>query len=194
MFNFRTLNTVRLNQSEKVFVDEDASTVTLETPAIAVATDFKIKRPALLEGDVSIDQALAIMRKSHVRSVLVIDGNEHFLGLLTLADLESRKVLSTAEAMNLKRADLTAADLMTPKQKLFGMPYVEIVRARIGDLLKTLNSLGTQHVLLTDDEQHIRGIISATEVARMLHVDIDITAKATSFAQIYDVVFRHAEV
>lgn len=117
--------------------------------ALGIVTDFKLKRPLMLESDVTVDEALLVMRKTHVRSVIVIDKNEQFLGLLTLADLESRKVLSLANSMRVSRSDLAIRELMTPKDKLSGISYMALADARIGDVLKTLQHRGVPHMLLT---------------------------------------------
>ena len=194
MTALRTLKTVSLRQAEHIVSNEDLGIYTLESPAETVITNFKKRTPSLLEQDLSLDEALRFMRKSHVRSAIVIDKGETFLGLLTLADLESRKVLSMADKMGLKRTDLCIADVMTPKAKLRGISIKEVMDARIGDMLQTLQDLGKPHVLLTDEGGNIAGVVSASEVARKLRIDINISERVTSFAEIYSVVSGAVEL
>lgn len=188
MTALRTLKTVCLSQVEHIATGDELGILTLESAATALITNFKQKRPAMLEQDLSIDDALRFMRKSHVRSVIVIDAAENFTGLVTSADLESRKVLARADKMGLQRTELTIRDLMTTKDKLFGIRLHDVENARVGDMLRTLQDLGKPHVLLTDDQGEIAGLVSASDVARKLHIDVNITEKVTSFAEIYSVV------
>lgn len=194
MTALRTLKTVSLSQAEHIVSNDELDIYNLESPALTIVTNFKEKRPALLEQDLSIDEALKFMRKSHVRSVIVIDKAESFLGLVTLADLESRKVLMRADQMGLKRSELSLSDLMTPKAKLLGIPFKEVADARIGDILRTLQHLGKPHVLVTDQQGDIAGVVSASEVARKLHIDINISERVTSFSEIYAVVCGSGEL
>lgn len=194
MTALRTLKTVCLSQAEHIATGEELGMFTLESPAAALITDFKQKRPAMLEQDLSIDEAIKFMRKSHVRSVIVIDDAENFMGLVTFADLESRKVLSRADQMGLKRTELSIRDLMTPKDKLFGIRLRDVADACVGDMLKTLQHLGKPHVLLTDERGDIAGVVSASDVTRKLNIDINITEKVTSFAEIYSVVNGAGEI
>ncbi len=194
MTAFKDLKTISLMESRKVFTGEKELNVSVNSPASSVITDFNYKRPTMLEQDVGIDAALMVMRKSHVRSVLVIDQEENFQGLVTLANLESDKVLALMNRMGLSRSDLTIRDVMTPKEKLQGVGLETVYHAKIGDLLSTFQHAGCPHILLTGPDKDVQGIVSASEVARQLHIDLNIQERVVSFADIYEVVVHGKDV
>jgi CBS domain-containing protein len=142
----------------------------------------------------SISDATQAMRKVHVRSVIVTDSSKAFRGILTVIDLESRKVLSQATSLGLKREDLSIKDVMVSRDKLRGVPLSALQQGTIGDLLKTLRHEGSMHMLVVDPEsQEICGIISASEIARRLQVPVEINLQASSFRDLVDVLFGRGE-
>lgn len=190
MNNYHELKTILLDESDHIARPEELFEYTLETPAIEVMTDFEKVQPLMMEQDVSIDEARQMMRKVHVRSVLVIDREENFRGLLTLADLESRSAMSIATSAGLKRDDISIKEVMTPRDRLHAMPLTEITHACIGDLMRTLQHTGTPHMLVVDTYNHeIRGVIASSDIARRLNIPVDISKKAVHFREVVNVMF-----
>ncbi len=168
----------------------DTDILSLDSPASAIVTSFEFTKPLALELDVGINQALLMMKKAHVRSVIVMDGTEQFKGIISVSDLESRKVLSIAQSLGQRRDELTIADVMTPSTKLTGLSMQQVANSSIGDVLKTLQDVGSQHMLVVKpEEQRICGIISASDIARKLHIAVDITERATSFKEVVDMLY-----
>ncbi|NVK40844.1 MAG: CBS domain-containing protein [Oceanospirillaceae bacterium] len=173
----------------------DSETLNLDSPASAIVTMFDQTRPLALELDVGIDDALLMMKKAHVRSVIVMDGKEQFKGIISVSDLESRKVLTIAQQLGQRRDELTIADVMIPRSKLSGLSLKQVEGSSIGDVLKTLQDVGTQHMLVVNpEEQLICGIISASDIARKLHIPVAITERATSFREVVDVLYGRSGV
>ena len=190
MNNYNELKTILLDASDHIVRPEELLEYTLNTPAIEVMTDFEKVQPLMMEQDVSIDEARQMMRKVHVRSVLVIDKDENFRGRLTIADLESRAAMSSATSAGLKRHDISIKEVMTPRDKLHAIPLSEITHASIGDLLRTLQHAGTPHMLVVNPLNHeIRGVISSSDIARRLKVPVEISKRASSFREVVDVLF-----
>ncbi len=193
MDRYSELKTVALTDYQSVVESEDVERFDLDSPARLVVTDFLYHKPLVLNPDVGVDEAIAAMRRSHVRSVLIANGE--FRGIVTVADLESRKVLSLATSSGQSRSDLAISDLMIPKAKLKGVPIGVIETATIGSLLQTLKNEGQQHMLVVDPEnQRIRGIISASDIARRLHVSVEINHRATSFRELVEVISSGRDV
>ncbi|KXJ53757.1 CBS domain-containing protein [Neptuniibacter pectenicola] len=189
MKNYNELNTVFLEESAQVIRPEQLTEYSLETPAINVLTDFLHVQPLLMELDVSVDDARHMMRKVHVRSVLVIDSDENFKGLLTLADLESRSALSVATTAGIKRQDISIRDVMTPRAQLKAIPLSELQSAKIGNLLQTLKHEGAPHILIVDtSNRSIRGVISSSDIARRLNISVDISKRANSFKEVVGIL------
>jgi CBS domain containing-hemolysin-like protein len=189
MTNFRKLKTTSLAEIVNIERPSRNTHATLDSPASEVFTDFTLQAPLMLEKSTTIEDAKALMAKTHVKLKLVIDSAESFLGVVTLADLVSVRVMRAMEKTGLRREDLTVADIMTPRKSMHAIDVVDIASAKIGDLLKTMEDFGDQHVLVVDaGHQQIRGLISATDIARCLHVPLQINERANSFSQIYETV------
>ncbi|WP_170221828.1 CBS domain-containing protein [Neptunomonas concharum] len=190
MNNYRELKTILLDASDHIARPGTPSEYTLDTPAINIMTDFERVQPLLMEKNVSIDDARSMMKRMHVRSILVIDKDENFRGLLTLADLESRLAMSIATSAGLKREDISIKEVMTPREKLHAVPLHEISHAKIGDLLQTLQHVGTPHILVVDTLKHeIRGVIASSDIARRLKIPVDVSKRAASFSEVVGVLF-----
>lgn len=185
----KDLKTCSLAGITKILSPTAPPDLTVASPAASVFTDFESEPPLMLEQDVGIDYAIDMMKREHVRLKLVIDHDEQFRGVITLADLLSVKVMRACERTGLVRADLTMAHIMTPRDALQAIDYRQLLHATIADVLATMRSHGEQHVLVLDNEHcAIRGIVSASDIARRLNLPIVIKERATSFAEIFDAV------
>ena len=194
MGEYTKLETVKLEGIYQFCDQFDSQRLELSSDATTVITDFTRRVPQVVLKDVDIDHALYMMVNGHVRSKMVIDHDDTFLGVVNSKDLTGRKVLSIAQQRNQARSDLTVEDLMTRKADLHAMPYAMVQLAKIGDVLETLKDLGHQHVLLVDNEGVLRGMISASDIARALHIPVNILQKAHSFKDIFSIIHEHQEM
>jgi CBS domain-containing protein len=195
MNKYQELKSVDLAEYSTIVSPGEVASVDLDSPAQLVVTDFNESSPLILRPEVGVDEAIAAMRRAHVRSVLVTDDKGSFRGIVTVADLESRKVLSLATSSGQSRSDLTIGELMTPKAKLKGVPVSAIESGNIGELLQTLRNVGQPHMLVVDPDHHaIRGIISSSDIARRLNVPVEINQRATSFRELVEVISAGREV
>lgn len=194
MKNYHELKTIGLEDYTRLAGGADHAITNLDSPAQLVMTDFRQTPPLTMNLTENISDATQAMRKVHVRSVIVTDSSKAFRGILTVIDLESRKVLSQATSLGLKREDLSIKDVMVSRDKLRGVPLSALQQGTIGDLLKTLRHEGSMHMLVVDPEsQEICGIISASEIARRLQVPVEINLQASSFRDLVDVLFGRGE-
>ncbi|KZN60066.1 hypothetical protein N473_25420 [Pseudoalteromonas luteoviolacea CPMOR-1] len=194
MSEFKLLNTTKLEGIYQFCEHYEGNPLSVFSSAEQVVTDFTRRQPQMILKDVDIDHALFMMVNGHVRCKLVIDHDDTFVGVVNSKDLTGRKVLTTAQKRNVVRSDLTVEDVMTTKSELHAMYYDCVKDARIGDILETLKELGHQHVLLMDGNQGLRGMISASDIARALHIPVNILQKAHSFKEIFEIIYEHAEV
>jgi len=193
MTDFRVIDTISLNGVKSISSLCSSEALDITSNASYIVTDFTHKRPQLIEKDVSVDEALYMMKMGHVRSKIVIDQSENLMGVISSSDLASYKVLHIAQLRNVSRADLTVENLMIKKEDMRAINFSKISNYTIGDVLATLRNMGQQHVLLIDTENTLRGLISASDIARALHIPININEKAHTFKEIFDVVFSQLE-
>ena len=182
---FKELRTVSTAAIRHIEQPADSAEPSLHTLATAVLTDFSKQNPLMLEQNTSIDEAIEIMNKTHVSMKLVIDGQETFRGLITLDDLLSAKVMKGMEHGRLRRHELTVAQVMTPRSELQAIENNVFAAATIGDVLATMKKYGVQHLLVVDSPRGcVRGLVSASNIARRMHVPIVISERANSFSDI----------
>ncbi|CDZ76739.1 CBS domain protein [Legionella massiliensis] len=161
--------------------------ITLDSPALEIFTDFKKTEPLLIEQSIDLVTAEDLMKKTHVKLKLVMD-HGNFVGTLAYEDLISEKAMSRANHM--KRSDIFVNEVMTPRSYLKAIQFEDVKRAKIRDIVETLQNEGKQHFLVVDGEDHcIRGIFSASDIARRLHVPINID-RVSTFIDIYKAL-RH---
>lgn len=184
-YPMHALRSIALHDFDSIRQPAEGDSLSAEDPAALIMTDFSQTAPLTLTRDVALDAAHVAMRDRYVRSALITDSHGHFVGLLTLADINSHRVLALATGRGQTRADLTAGDLMTPRNSLSGITLQTLGHSRIGDCLNTLERDGRQHLLITDPlKGDICGIISASDIARALHRPVEIPRIAETFGQV----------
>ena len=163
--------------------------LTKESPALAIFTDFEMYNPLVLEENTSAIEAEKLMAKAHVRMKIVVDKSNNFLGIVSLKDLSEQEVIKKISNGH-ERPNLMITDFMRKKSDLSAFDFDELETATIGDIVDALEESAHQHCLVVDRDKHqIRGLISASDVARKLHIPIDISKKPT-FMEVFS-ISRH---
>lgn len=179
----KKLNLTPLQDVDKLVFPEQFDDLSLDSPALNFITDFKLHHPALLTASVSALDAAQVLRTGHLTAVLVLDHRGDFIGLLTADDVSYQRVMQYVAA-GISRKDLTVGDLMHSREHLQQLSFDELRSASIRDVLTTLRRSGQRHCLVVDAGQHhVRGVISADEVAARLHMDFPIDTPA-NFAEL----------
>lgn len=162
--------------------------VTLEDPAISVMTDLSRISVVTVWAMAPMDSAHEKMKRYGVRTLLVLDETDKVVGFLTTTDILGEKPMRFLKNHGGKHADILVRDVMTPQHDLEVLMLDDVKGAKVGHILATLKAAGRQHALVVTDnanETHaLRGIFSATQIARQLGVQIQITEVARTFAQI----------
>jgi CBS-domain-containing membrane protein len=174
----------RLNHS-LTLSNVESPEIKLSSPADKVFLDFDSRQPMVLDQGVSVDDAAYLMRITHAKIKLVVDRNNQFRGIVSLRDIDSVKVLATASAMGVARADLTVKDIMTPTVRLQGINRGVLAKATISDLIEALEFEGQRFLLVLDDDERICGLVSADEISHRLGRHLDIEPVAHSFNDVF---------
>ncbi|HWN30094.1 MAG TPA: CBS domain-containing protein [Burkholderiales bacterium] len=165
----------------------------LESPAQECMTDLKHVCAAIIEPEATLDAANQTMIECGVRLLLVVNRSSLVLGMITAADILGEKPLLFIQEQGIKRQDVLVRDIMTPQHQLEVLKMDDVLRARVGHVIATLKKIGRQHavavdVSAADQTQKVRGIFSATQVARQLGVTIQTTEVARTFAEIESIL------
>jgi len=145
--------------------------VSIEDPALSVMTDLARVSAVVIRPTDTIDEALARMKQRGVRALLVIDDARRVLGLVTAHDVLGERPMRFVEAHGVRHEEILVQDVMTPSERLEAIEIAEVRAAKVGHVVATLRQSGRQHALVTDPDGRIRGIFSATQIARQLGVD-----------------------
>ncbi len=166
--------------------------VTLDDPAVSVMTDLKSVSVVNVRAMTSMDKANAKMISYGVRLLLVLDDADQVVGLLTATDILGEKPMRFLQNVGGTHADITVRDIMTPQHELEVLKLQDVLGAKVGHVVATLKQAGRQHGMAVeenaDGSQAVRGLFSATQIARQLGVQIQTTEVARTFAEIEAVI------
>jgi CBS domain-containing protein len=159
--------------------------VSVESPALAVMTDLRQTTPATIRPQAPLEGANQFMISRGVRLLLVVDGQERVLGLITATDILGERAMRVATARGLHRNELTVEDVMIPAEQVQVVALQDAAAARVGHVLETLRRSGRQHALVVDGERMVCGIFSLSQIARQLGVSVVVGGEvARTFSEI----------
>jgi CBS-domain-containing membrane protein len=157
--------------------------VTLNDPATNVMTDLRSVSVVNVRAKSTLEKANDKMIRYGVRMLLVMDDTDKVTGLLTATDVLGEKPVRFLQQMGGTHADILVSDVMTVQREL-----EDVQKARVGDILATLKASGRQHAMVVeehaDGSQTVRGLFSATQIARQLGVKVKTAEVAKVFAEI----------
>jgi CBS domain containing-hemolysin-like protein len=163
--------------------------IKMDSPAVAVMTDLCQVPAATIRPDATAAQATQAMIARGVRLLLVVDAAGFVEGVITARDTMGEKPVKMLEEKGGKHAELLVADLMTPREKIEAIDMANVLKSMVGHIVTTLRDSARQHALIVDHdpitgEQRIRGIFSATQIARQLGISIQTFEVTSTFAAI----------
>jgi CBS-domain-containing membrane protein len=188
--NFSPLNFTRLGAASAYAQPVQAvpERVSLEDPAQHVMTDLRsVTAVIILSGD-SLDEAHRRMIQRGVRLLLVVDQNRQVVGLITASDILGEKPMQVVSQRAVRREELLVRDVMTPQGALEVLDLADVRAAKVGHIVATLKRSGRQHAVVVEHDdrgrQIVRGLFSATQIARQLGVAISTNEIARTFSEI----------
>jgi len=194
---YKPLKLSRLNDGAGVpqFAQFGPRPVRADSPAIEVMTDLRLVGAATVEAEMPIDGAQQAMIARGVRSLLVVDPQACVIGLLTARDLLGERPMQVVRERGLRHEELRVRDIMTVREAIEVIGIADVLRARVGHVVETLKYSGRQHALVVETDvvsarEYVRGIFSASQIARQLGVAIHTTEVARTFAEIEAVLAR----
>jgi CBS domain-containing protein len=159
--------------------------VTLDDPAFSVMTDLREVSAATTRPEETIDAAHAQMIRRAVRLLFVCDADGAVVGVLTATDLLGEKPVRFMQSRGVSHAEILVEDIMTPASMLEALSIVDVAQMRVGHIVATLKSVGRKHLMVSEDGgRRIRGLFSASQLARQLGVELQTFEVARSFADI----------
>lgn len=159
--------------------------------ALEFFTDFKKHVPLTIDGSTPAESVETLMWQAHVKLKLVVDGEGELIGTVSLDDLDDQHFMARV-ARGYAHNEILVKDLMMPKAKIMALNLNDLEQATINDVVKALQHKGQQHCLVVDHSTtQIRGLISASDVARRLRIPIRIE-RVPTFVDIFSSIKRPA--
>ncbi len=162
--------------------------VTASSPAIEVMTDLRRIPAATIANDLSLAEANHSMILRGVRLLFVTDPGRRVVGVVTSNDLLGEKPTRVASERMMRHEELTVRDIMVVAEELDAVSLSDVLRAEVGHVVSTLKACGRQHALVmeegVDGELSLRGIFSASQIARQMGIPLQTTEVARTFAEI----------
>ncbi len=162
--------------------------VGLSSPAIEVMTDLRRIPAATIGHDVSLAETNHSMILRSVRLLFVTDANKRVAGIVTASDLLGEKPTRVARERMMRHEELTVSDIMTATDEMDAVSLEDVLRSEVGHVVATLKACGRQHALVVEEGgggvQAVRGIFSASQIARQMGIPLQTSEVARTFAEI----------
>lgn len=165
--------------------------VTLDDPAFAVMTDLREVAAVTTRPDESMEAAHALMIQRRVRLLFVLGADNALAGVITATDLLGEKPMRFMQARGVSHGEIVVADLMTPAALLEALAIQDVAQMRVGHIVATLKAVRRQHLMVAEEGgSRVRGLFSASQVARQLGMELQTFEVASTFADIERALVR----
>ncbi len=169
-------------------VNRPRISVTAESPAIDVMTDLTRVKAATIDPEVPLPDATQNMIQRGVRSLFVVDDADTMLGLLCADQVLGEAPIKLAQKRGTRPTELTARDLMVAADRVEAVDMEDVRRSSVGHIAATLKRSGRHHLLVVEKDDSgkvlVRGLFSATQLARQLGLSMPSGTIAQTFAEI----------
>jgi len=191
MREYSALSLVPLGPRARLAEPMPPGRVTLDDPAFSVMTDLREVSAATTRPEETIDTAHGVMIRRAVRLLFVLDPDNTVAGVITATDLLGEKPMRFMQARGVSHAEILVEDIMTPASMLEGLSILEVAQMRVGHIVATLKAVGRKHLMVSEDGgRRIRGLFSASQVARQLGMEVQTFEVAKSFAEVEAALVR----
>lgn len=191
MREYAPLKLTLLPAGSRVAEPQPPERVTLDDPAFAVMTDLREVSAVTTRLEESMHDAHALMLQRRVRLLFVLDAGGTLAGVITATDLLGEKPMRFMQSRGVAHGEITVGDIMTPAAVLEAMPLQDVSQMRVGHIVATLKAVRRQHLMVAEDDgRRVRGLFSASQVARQLGVELTTFEVARSFADIEAALVR----
>ena len=141
--------------------------INMHSSALEVMTDLHFVSAITVTSSTSLTEASQQMISQGVRLLLVVDGGDLVIGLITSRDFDTTDN-STGSMVG---------SVMTPFEDIEVMHMEDVLHVVVGDIVETLKSSSRQHALAAETDHVsgrmvIRGIFSATQISRQLGIAV----------------------
>jgi len=191
MREYSALKLTPIPPGSRVAHREPPGAVSLDDPAFSVMTDLREVAAVTTRPEEPMDRAHQVMKERGVRLLFVLDADGALVGVITATDVLGEKPMRFMQSRGLPHGEITVADIMTPAAMLEALPLQDVAQMRVGHIVATLKAVRRQHLMVAEDGgRTVRGLFSASQVARQLGVELQTFEVASTFADIEAALVR----
>lgn len=168
------------------------------SPALTVLQDFRQYPPTTLLDKLNLEQALSLFKLLQLRYLLVENTAGDFQGILAAADVLGPKLMTRMRLQQALPEELQVSELMIPRKDLWSVPYASLAKAKIGDVLHTMEVGGQMFLCVHDGRSptsaNLRGVFCARDIAEKLGERWAPPLRAQSFSELRSTLLGKAEL
>lgn len=185
MREYSPLTLSRLQPGSRVAGPMPPGRVTLDDPAFSVMTDLREVSAATTRPEDTVDTAHAIMIRRGVRLLFVLGDDMSVAGVITATDILGEKPVRFMQERAVSHAEILVEDIMTPAHMLEALSVQDAAQMLVGHIVATMKAVGRKHLMVSEDGgRRIRGLFSASQIARQLGIEVQTFEVASSFADV----------
>lgn len=158
-----------------VHPERSQSLVHSDSSAMEVFTDFKSKPAATCHANKNSKQALDLMQKWSVKTLMVIDDHDRIMGIVHIRDLSGLKLGQAASHQGCKPEEVLIKSVMTSCGNIPYIYFKDLSNARVGHIIRILHEDNLSHLLVVENienhdmqqQQVVRGIFTIGRINRL---------------------------
>jgi CBS domain-containing protein len=189
MKEYSPLTLAALPAGTRVVDRDPLARVSLDDGALSVMTDLRTVAAVKTSPEAPMVHAHQLMIHRGVRLLFVMDRNGALAGVITATDVLGEKPMRFTQARGLPYSEITVADVMTPAAMLEAIALQHVAQMRVGHVLATFRAVRRQHLMVSEGDR-VRGLFSASQVARQLGIEMQTFEVARTFADIEAALVR----
>lgn len=149
----------------------------IDDPALAVMLDYETTQAVTIHQHAFLTEATIEMKACHVHTLLVVDSEDHIVGIISSEDLLGEKPVKVSQEKFINRSDLKVRMIMTPQEQIVVLDYDTLRLAKVGHIIQTLKAFKQHYALVVQNhpktkQQMIRGFYSLSQISKLLAVNI----------------------
>lgn len=163
--------------------------VHLDDPATLVMTDFRLTIPHIIHESEPMDEALHEMKEKSVHWLLVVDKENHIIGLIGSDDILGEKPIKLIQERRISREQVLVNMTMEPLDQVTAFDLENIKHARVGNIVNTMQELRVHYALVVkagEDGNTVVGIFNTSQISRQLHQEITQRLRAESLSELQE--------
>lgn len=137
--------------------------------------DIMSREPVAVQVETTLSEAWALMRKCRIKSLPVIDRQQHIVGIVTAADFFRQAGLDEHGGLGERVRELIKSDGSTPTGGPAMVGQIMTRRVRVAgvqqhalELVELFSQAGHTHIPITDAEHRLAGIVTKSDLVRAL--------------------------